>query len=208
MLVVAQEFDERDSATDSCDGAPKYRQATRMVETTTTRNGLIEEPINTDDPRHLPLWLYRRNDYYSSSYQTEHYHTYGWTVSNGVDAEQCYGVYYHRGHGWYDYDWSTDHVLIGSFRGGGAYDDKFTENVPTKLVWDEAVEYTGSVQRYDECFDYYNRRCWETTRDAFSVVSSLRCFTLSFSRIAPHPLNLCACVIVRPCMRWQTAVLA
>jgi uncharacterized membrane protein len=192
MLVVAQEFDERDSATDSCDGAPKYRQATRMVETTTTRNGLIEEPIRADDPRHLPLWLYRRNDYYSSSYQTEHY-TYGWTVSNGVDAEHCYGVYYHRGHDWYDYDWSTDHVLIGSFRGGGAYDDKFTENVPTELVWDEAVENTGSVRRYDECFDY-NRRCWETTRDAFSVVSSLRWLYPKFLAYSASPTEfMCAC---------------
>lgn len=200
MLVVAQEFDERDSAADSCDGAPKYRQATRMVEATGThddRSGVspapLEQPIEVDDDlQHPPLWLYRRNDYHShyNDYRYTYdsydyyggYYSYGWTVSNGVDAEHCYGVYHHyHYHGSYNsvhyYDWTTDHVLIGSFRGGRAYDDKFAANVPTELVWDEVVARAQVSNQYDDCFDF-DTRCWETTQDAFSVVSPLRCLHL------------------------------
>ena len=207
MLIAAQEFDERDSATDTCDGAPKYRQATRMVEVSTTRTTARSEPLEQriDGDDVSALWLYRRNDYeahdymygyyYNGHLQEDGYHSYGWTVSNGVDAEHCHGVYHHYYHTSYEYafDWSTDHVLVGHFRGGTAYDDKFASNVPTELRWDEVVENTGSTRRFDDCFDY-RTRCWETTRDEFSVVSSQRCLCLlSLAYIASITELLCMC---------------
>jgi hypothetical protein len=230
--MIAQEFDERDSATDSCDGAPKYRQATRMVEVstrTTARSEPLEQRIDDGDDRSA-LWLYRRNDYdahdhmYGNHYNghpQDGFHSYGWTVSNGVDAEHCYGVQFiHNDHSYeYAYEWSTDHVLVGRFRGGGAYDDKFGSNVPTELRWNEAVGWNeaGSARQSDDCFNY-RWRCWETTRDEFSVVSSLRCLCLlSLACIASITELLCMCdyapvramadgsarAVARPCLFYR-----
>ena len=116
-----RELDERDSASHTCNGAPKYR-----------RN---QTPAGASD-----LWLFRRNgydlnsNYYSSRSTTM---SYGWTVSSGIDAERCdHGSssvdssYYDYYRYYRSYAYHTDHELIGTAIGGSAYDDDHSPNVP------------------------------------------------------------------------------